>query len=152
MDIIACIKMVPDASIVDTLKIDPAQKEIEKDGLIFKINEWDEYVLEAATRVKEKQGGTFTAITAGPKGWDEILKRALAMTADRAIRIDEDFVTAEPSVVARVLAKVIEGLPYDLVLFGAQSEDFNSGQLGCMVAEMLGIPHATMIVGLEQGA
>ncbi|MBW2062709.1 MAG: electron transfer flavoprotein subunit beta/FixA family protein [Deltaproteobacteria bacterium] len=151
MDIIACIKMVPDASIVDTLKIDPAQKEIEKDGLIFKINEWDEYVLEAATRVKEKQGGTFTAITAGPKGWDEILKRALAMTADRAIRIDEDFVTAEPSVVARVLAKVIEGLPYDLVLFGAQSEDFNSGQLGCMVAEMLGIPHATMIVGLEVG-
>ncbi|MBW2624056.1 MAG: electron transfer flavoprotein subunit beta/FixA family protein, partial [Deltaproteobacteria bacterium] len=117
----------------------------------FKINEWDEYVLETAARVKEKQGGTFTAITAGPKGWDDILRRALAMTADQAIRVDEDFVVDEPFVVARVLAKIIEGLPYDLVLFGAQSEDFNSGQLGCMVAEMLGISHATMIVGLEVG-
>jgi len=151
MDIIACIKTVPDASQLDTLKIDAAQKEIEKDGLIFKINEWDEYVLETAARVKEKQGGTFTAITAGPQGWDENLRRALAMTADRAIRIDEDLTTAEPSVVARVLANIIEGLPYDLILFGAQSEDFNSGQLGCMVAEMLGIPHATMIVELEAG-
>jgi len=151
MDIIACIKTVPDASQADTLKIDTARQEIEKEGLVYKINEWDEYVLETAARVKAKQGGTLTAITAGPQGWDEPLRRALAMTADRAIRIDEDFTAAEPLVVARVLTKIIEGLPYDLVLFGAQSEDFNSGQLGGMVAEMLGIPHATMIVGLEAG-
>jgi electron transfer flavoprotein beta subunit len=149
MDVVACIKRVPDTSVMDSLEIDASQKEIEKEGLVFKMNDWDEYVLETAAQTREKMGGTFTAITAGPKDWDDVLRRALAMGADRAIRVDEDLVAAEPYDVARILTKVIEGLSYDLILFGAQSEDFNCGQLGCMVAEMLGIPHATMAVGLE---
>jgi electron transfer flavoprotein beta subunit len=149
MDVVVCIKRVPDTSVMDSLEIDASQKEIEKRGLVFKMNDWDEYVLETAAQTREKMGGTFTAITAGPKDWDGILRRALAMGADRAIRVDEDLIAAEPHDVARILTRVIEGLSYDLILFGAQSEDFNCGQLGCMVAEMLGIPHAAMIVGLE---
>ena len=149
MDIIACIKRVPDTSKADVLKIDASQREIEKGGLVFKINDWDEYVLETAAQLKDKQGGTFTAITVGPKDWVDILRRALSMGADRAIRIDEDVINAEAYDVARILTHVIEALPYDLILFGAQSEDFNSGQLGGMVAEMLGVPHATLVVALE---
>lgn len=149
MDVVACIKRVPDTSKTDVLKIDASQRDIEKDGLVFKINDWDEYVLETAARLKEEQGGTFTAITVGPRDWEDILRRALAMGADRAIRIDEDLGAAEPYDAARILTHVIKGLPTDLILFGAQSEDFNSGQLGGMVAEMLGVSHATLVVGLE---
>ncbi len=149
MDIVACIKRVPDTSKADVLKIDASHKDIEKDGLVFKINDWDEYVLETGAQLKEKLEGTFTVITVGPKDWEDVLRRALAMGADRAIRIDEDVINAEPYDVARILTHVIEALPYDLILFGAQSEDFSSGQLGGMVAEMLGIPHATLVVALE---
>ena len=149
MDIVACIKRVPDTSEADTIKIDPSQKDIEKDRLVFKINDWDEYVLETAVQLKEKLGGTLTAVTVGPKDWDEVLRRALAMGADSAIRIDQDVNADAPHAVALILEKIIQRLPYDLVLFGAQSEDFGSGQLGAMVAEMLGIPHVTLVTGLE---
>ncbi|HEY32081.1 MAG TPA: electron transfer flavoprotein subunit beta/FixA family protein [Dehalococcoidia bacterium] len=149
MDIIACIKRVPDTSEADVVKIDPSQKDIEKDRLAFKINDWDEYVLEAAVQLKEKLGGTLTAVTIGPKEWDEVLRRALAMGADSAIRIDQDVSADDPHIVAIILDKVIRRLPYDLVLFGAQSEDFGSGHLGAMVAEILGIPHATLVINLE---
>lgn len=149
MDIVTCIKRVPDTSEADIVKIDASQRDIEKSGLAFKINDWDEYALEAAVQLKEKQDGTLTAVTVGQKDWGDILRRALAMGADCAIRIDEDVASAEPYVVAQILAKLIKDLKYDLVLFGAQSEDFGSGQLGAMVAEMLGIPHATLVVNLE---
>jgi electron transfer flavoprotein beta subunit len=149
MDIVACLKRVPDTSEAANIKIDASGKSIEKSGLVFKINDWDEYVLETAAQLKEKQGGTFTAVTVGPKEWDDILRRALAMGADRAIRIDEDVVSLDPYPVAQILAKQIQDLRYDLVLFGAQSEDFGSGLLGAMVGEMLGIPHATLVVSLQ---
>lgn len=149
MDIIACIKRVPDTSESDILKINPSQKGIETDRLVFKINSWDEYVLETAVRLKEKFEGTVTAITVGPADWDEILRRALAMGADRGIRIDQDVNADDIYTVAVILEKVISRLSYDLVLFGAQSEDFGSGQLGAMVAEMLGIAHATLVTSLE---
>jgi len=149
MDIIACIKRVPDTSEADFIKIDPAQRDIEKDRLAFKINNWDEYALEAAVQLKEKLGGTLTAITVGPEDWNEVLRRALAMGADNAIRIDRDVSADDAYTVAVILERVIQRLSYDLVLFGAQSEDFGSGQLGAMVAEMLGISHATLDTVLE---
>lgn len=150
MDIVVSIKQVTDTSeAVDVVEIDASGKDIRKEALISKINDWDEYTLEAAVQLKEKLGGTVTAVTVGPKEWDDVLRRALAMGADRAIRIDEDVVTADSHVVARILEALIRNLPYALVLFGAQSEDFGSGQLGVMVAEMLGIPHATLVVSLQ---
>ena len=150
MDIVVSIKQVTDTSeAVDVVEIDASGKDIKKEALISKINDWDEYTLEAAVQLKEKLGGTVTAVTVGPKEWDDVLRRALAMGADRAIRIDEDVVTADSHIVARILEALIRNLPYALVLFGTQSEDFGSGQLGVMVAEMLGIPHATLVVSLQ---
>ncbi|MGP8080012.1 MAG: electron transfer flavoprotein subunit beta/FixA family protein [Dehalococcoidales bacterium] len=149
MNIITFIKCVPDTSETDAIKIDASNKNIEKTGLTYKINDWDEYVLETAARLKEKLGGTFTSVTVGPKEWDGVLRRALAMGTDKAIRIDEDVSLADPYAVAMILKTFIKTMPFDLILFGAQSEDFGSGQLGVMVAEMLGIPHATLVVGLQ---
>lgn len=149
MNIITFIKRVPDTSDTDAIKIDMSNKNIEKTGLTYKINDWDEYVLETGAQLKEKIGGTFTSVTVGPKDWDDVLRRALAMGADKAIRIDEDVSTTDPYTVAMILKTIIKTLPFDLILFGAQSEDFNSGQLGAMVAEMLGVSHATLVVGLQ---
>jgi len=150
MDIVACIKRIPDTSEADTMKIDASQMGIERGSSVFKINDWDEYVLETAVQLKERTGGSLTAVTVGPKEWDDVLRRALAMGADRAIRVDQDMVAADCQAVAVVLAAVTRSLPYDLVLFGAQSEDFGCGQLGVMVAEMLGVPHAALVVGLQE--
>lgn len=147
MDIVACIKRVPD--LPDFVKIDASGKDIERDRLVFKINDWDEYVVEEATQLKEKLGGTFTAVTIGLDEDDDVLRRALALGADRAIRINEDVTNADSYVVAKIMAALIKDLPYDLVLFGMQSEDMGSGQLGPMVAEMLGIPHAVGIRKLD---
>jgi electron transfer flavoprotein beta subunit len=151
MDTIAFIKRVPDTSEAEAIQIGASGMNIEGTGLPFKINNWDEYVLETAAQLKEKLGGTFTAVTAGNKDWNDVLRRALAMGADQAIRIDEDVSGWEPNAVALILKAVIKPLPFDLLLFGAQSEDFGSGQLGVTVAEMLGIPHAALVAGMEPG-
>ncbi len=150
MDIVVAIKQVPDTSeAVDVVEIDASGRDINKEALVSKINDWDEYALEEAVQLKQKLGGTVTAVTVGASEWDDILRRALAMGADRAIRIDEDAASMDSNTVAKILTAVIIHLPYDLVIFGAQSEDFGSGQLGCMVAEMLDIPHATLVVSLQ---
>jgi len=147
MDIVVCIKRVPDTA--DVVKIDASKKDIEKAGLVFKINDWDEYSLEAAVQLKEKQGGSITAVTVGPKEWDDVLRRALAMGADRAVRVNEDVVKDDPYVVAKILEAIIRKLSHDIIFFGAQSEDFGSGQLGVMVAELLDISHAALVVSLQ---
>ena len=150
MDIVVAVKQVPDTSeVVDVVEIDASGKDIERGTLVTRINEWDEYALEEALQWKQKRGGSVTAVSVGPGEWDDTLRRTLAMGADRAIRVDDDATAADCSAVARVLAAVIGRLPHDLVLFGAQSEDFGSAQLGPMVAEMLGIPHAALVVRLQ---
>lgn len=149
MDIIVCVKRIPDSVSAGALKIDTSGKDIEKGMIAFKINEWDEYALEAAVQVKKKLGGTVTVVTVGTKDCDDTLRRALALDADRAIRIDEDVTTADSYVVAKTLAALIANMPHDLILFGMQSEDFGRAQLGAMVAEILGNSHAIGVVRIE---
>jgi electron transfer flavoprotein beta subunit len=147
MEVITCIKRVPD--IPDFVKIDAPGKDIQRDGLMFKINDWDEYVVETALQIKEKLGGSFTAVTVGTEECEDILRRALALGADKAIRINEDVTSADSLVIAKILSTLISRLPHDLVLFGMQSEDWGRGQLGPMTAEMLNLPHAVGVKSLE---
>lgn len=147
MEIITCIKRVPD--IPDFVKIDASGKDIQRDGLMFKINDWDEYVVETALQIKEKLEGSFTAVTVGTEECEDILRRALALGADRAIRVNEDVISADSFVIAKILSTLISRLPHDLVLFGMQSEDWGRGQLGPMTAEMLSLPHAVGVKSLE---
>jgi electron transfer flavoprotein beta subunit len=150
MDILVCIKRVPTSSEpTDIIEIDASQKEIKKEKLNFRINNWDEYALEEAVQIKEKHGATITAITVGTEECDDILRRALAMGADKAIRLSQNVSEADPYVVANMLTSLIKTLPYDLIMFGMQSDDFGNAQLGPMVAEMLDIPHATAVTRLE---
>ena len=150
MDIVVCVKRIPDTSeAVDIIEIDDSRKGIKQSNLIFKMNDWDEYALEEAIQLKENLGSTVTAISVGPEECDETLRRALAMGADRAIRIDEDTSSADSYVVARILTALICSLPHDLVFFGMQSQDTGRGQLGPMVAELLKIPHAVGVTKLQ---
>lgn len=151
MDVIVCVKHVPETAEAE-LKIDASGKAVEKTGLVYDINEWDDYALEEAVRIREKQGGLVTAITIGPADSDSTLRKCLARGADKAIRLaDPKFEGSDGYAIAKILHSVIKTMQYDLVLTGMQAGDDGSAMVGPILAQLLGIPHATMVKKLELG-
>jgi electron transfer flavoprotein beta subunit len=148
MNIIVCIKRVPMTQEVD-LEIDQNGRGVKTEALAYVINDWDNYCIEEAVRLQETFGGTVTAITIGSEDDEEILRRALAMGADRSIRIEPGARELDGFVISNILAKVIQGMAYDLVLTGVQADDDNSGMVGIMLAEALGLSHAAVVTGVE---
>jgi electron transfer flavoprotein beta subunit len=148
VDIMVCVKNVPFTQEAD-LTLDPAGTDIRRDNLVYVINEWDNYAVEEAVRLKEERGGTVTALTLGPEEDEEVLRRCLAMGADGAVRIEPGGLPADASVTAALLSAAIKMSPCDLVLTGVQADDLNHGVVGGLVAERLGLPHASVVRGLE---
>jgi len=148
MNIIVCIKRVPMTQEVD-LEIDELKKDVQRDALAYVVNDWDNYAVEEAVLLKEKFGGTVTALTIGGEDDEEVLRRALAMGADKAVRIDPGDLGLDGFVVSRILAEVIKGLEYNLVLTGVQADDDNCGMVGIMLAEHLGIAGASVVTRVE---
>jgi electron transfer flavoprotein beta subunit len=149
MDIIVCVKHIPETAEAE-IRIDKSGKRIETEDLVFDINEWDDYALEEAVLLKEKLGGSVTAVTVGSEQADGTLRKCLARGADRAIRLtDEAFEGSDGYATAKILHSAIKNLPYDLILAGALAGDDGYSQVGVTLAEMLGIPHATMVKRLE---
>jgi len=148
MNIVVCVKRVPLTQEVD-LEIDGTGKDVKKDALAYVVNDWDNYAIEEAVLLQEKFGGTATAVTIGTEDDEEVLRRALAVGADRAIRIDPGGLELDGFVIAKLLAGVIKDLEYDLVLTGVQADDDNYGMVGIMLAEHLGLSHAAVVTGVE---
>jgi electron transfer flavoprotein beta subunit len=149
LDIIVCVKHVPETAEAE-LKIASNGKTIEKTGLVYDINEWDDYALEEAVRIKEKQGGTVTAITLGPQDSESTLRKCLARGADKAIRLtDSKFEGSDAYATARILHTAIKTQHYDLILTGFQAGDDGYSMVGPILAQLLGIPHSTMIKKIE---
>ena len=148
MNIVVCLKRVPLTQEVD-LQVNSDKKDIVKDGLAFVVNDWDNYAIEEAVQLKEKLGGEVTAVTVGYEDDEEVLRRALAMGADKAIRIDPGERELDAFVISKILSSVIRDLRYDLVLTGVQADDTNEAMVGVMVAENLGIAHAAVVNGIE---
>ncbi len=149
MNIIVCIKRVPQTAEAD-VKIDPSGKDIVKDRLTFDMNESDTYALEQAILLKEKHGGSVTAISLGFPDAEDTLRIALAKGADSAIRIKaEEFGEADGYKTARILSNVIKTTPFDLVLTGCMATDDAYSHVGQTLAELLGIPHASLATRLE---
>ena len=145
MEIIVCIKRVPETAEAD-LAIDKTGRNIEKGGLVFDINEWDNYAVEEAILLKEKYGGSVSVISMGPEEANDTLRRALAMGGDQAIRLsDPAFEGSDGYAIARVLSHAIKSLSYDLILTGVQTEDDGYGQVGPTLAEILRIKHAAVV-------
>lgn len=148
MNIIVCIKRVPLTQEVD-LEVDASGKGIKKDALAYVINDWDNYAIEEAVLIQENLGGTVTAITIGDEDDEEILRRALAMGADKAIRIEPGDRQLDGFTISKILAKTIRDQEYDLILTGVQADDDNSAMVGIMLAEELGLSHAAVVTGIE---
>jgi electron transfer flavoprotein beta subunit len=149
MNITVCVKRVPETADADVI-IDKSGKDIEKGGLVFDLNEWDNYAIEEAILLKEKMGGTVTVLSMGGEESNESLRKCLAMGADDAVRLtDPAFAGSDGFATARVLAEAIRKIPYDLVFTGVQAEDDGFGQVGVALAEILGVPHVSLVNSLE---
>lgn len=148
MNIVVCVKRVPMTQEVD-LEIDASGKDVKADMLAYVLNEWDNYAVEEAIQLKEKADGTVVAVTIGSEDDEEVLRRCLAMGADKAIRVDPGDRPMDGLVKSRILAEVVRGLEYDLVLTGVQSDDLNDGMVGVLLAEQLDAPHAAVVTGIE---
>jgi electron transfer flavoprotein beta subunit len=149
MKIVVAIKQVPERDA--QVHLDAAGKSIDESGLEYALNEPDAYALEEALQLKEKHGGEVVVLSAGPERVASTLREALAKGADRAIHIDcDDLGSRDALGVARLLAAALKPENPDLVLTGLQSEDLGQGQTGVIVAELLGLPHATLILQVEK--
>ena len=149
MDVIVCVKHVPETAEAD-IKIAGNAKNIEKTGLVFDINEWDDYGVEEAVRLKEKHGGTVTAVTLGSQEADSTLRKCLARGADKGVRLtDPKFEGSDSFATAKILARAIKTLPFSIIITGAQSSDDGNAIVGPILAQFLGIPHVTMVKKIE---
>jgi electron transfer flavoprotein beta subunit len=148
MRIVVAIKQVPSRD--SQLRVASSGKWIEEAELSYEINEPDAYALEAGLQLKEKHGGEVIALSAGPARASQTIREALAKGADRGIHIEEDNLGAfDPLGAARLLAAALKPEAPDLVLTGLQSDDLGYGQTGVILAELLGLPHATIIMQVD---
>src|SRR5499427_8575740 len=148
MKIVVAIKQVPARD--SQLRIASAGKWIEEGDLTYEINEPDAYALEEGLQLKEKHGGEVVAVCAGPARAAQTVREALAKGADRAIHIEEENLGAfDPLAIARLLAAALKTESPDLILTGLQSDDLGYGQTGVILAELLGLPHATLIMQVD---
>ncbi|MCX6623502.1 MAG: electron transfer flavoprotein subunit beta/FixA family protein [Acidobacteria bacterium] len=148
MKIVVAIKQVPARD--SQLRVDRGGRWIEDSDLSFEINEPDAYALEEALQLREKNGGEVIALCAGPARAASTIREALAKGADRAIHIEEaDLGVLDTLGIASLLAKAVQSEKPDLLLTGLQSEDLGYGQTGVVMAELLGLPHATIIMQVQ---
>jgi electron transfer flavoprotein beta subunit len=132
------------------LRVNDAKTWIRDQDASFELNEPDAYALEEALRLKEKHGGEVIVCSTGPARAAQVIREALARGADRAIHVESDvIVAADADVVADALARALRDEQVDLVLTGLQSDDQGFGQVGVVLAEKLGLPHATIIMEVQ---
>jgi electron transfer flavoprotein beta subunit len=145
VNIAVCIKQVPARD--SLLRVEG--NWIQDSDLSYEINEPDAYALEEGLQLKEKHGGEVVVVCAGPERAGSTIREALAKGADRAIHIEDDFSQADPLGMAKVIAKALATEKLDLILTGLQSDDLGYGQTGVILAELMGLPHATIIMQVE---
>lgn len=149
MEILACVKRVPDTADAD-LALKSDGRGIEEEDLAFGINEWDNYAVEEAIRIKESHGGKVTVLTVGSAGDEDILRRCMAMGADGAVRIDSSGLEgSDPYGIARIIHGYLKSASFDLVLTGTLAGDDGYGIVGPALAGLLGWPHVTLVTSIS---
>lgn len=149
MEILVCVKRVPDTA-ENEIEVKSDGTDIERDDLVYSVNEWDNYAVEEAIQVRDNVGsGSVTVISVGDEESEEVLRREMAMGADNGILLSDDaFEGSDGKGLAAILKAEIEKGKYDLILTGAQADD-GAAQVGGMLAAMLDIPYASLVNHLE---
>ncbi len=151
MNVIVCMKQVPDTETL--IKIKPDGSGIATEGIKYVMNPYCEFAVEESLRIKEKFGGQSILVTMGPARVIEALRTGLAMGVDRSIHLnDPAFEGADGLATAKALAEAIKKEPFDLILCGKQAVDDDMAQVGQSLAEFLSLPHVTLITKLEISA
>jgi electron transfer flavoprotein beta subunit len=148
MKIAVCIKQVPTRDWQP--RVDQTGCWIREQDASYEMNEPDAYALEESLRLKEKHGGEVVVCSAGPSRVAQVLREALARGADRAIHVEDDrLASADAFAVAAALAAAMKDDQFDLILTGLQSDDQGFAQTGVILAERLGLSHATIIMEVQ---
>ncbi len=148
MEILVCAKRVPDTS-ENEIELNSAGNDIERDDLVYSVNEPDNYAVEEALEIVERTGGTVTVVTVGGDEDEEILRREMAMGAKQAALLSDDtFEGSDGRGIASILAAFVKKGHYELILTGVQADD-GAAQVGGMLAALLDYPFASLVTSIE---
>jgi electron transfer flavoprotein beta subunit len=148
VEILVCARRVPDTS-ENEIQLNSAGTDIERDDLVYSINEPDNYAVEEALQIVAKAGGSVTVVTVGNDEDEEILRREMAMGANRGVLIsDEAFNGSDGRGIAAILKSFVQKGHYDVILTGVQAED-GGAQVGGMLAALLDYPFASLVNSVE---
>ncbi len=148
MDIIVCVRQVPD--LVEELELNDEGTDLNRDFIKYVLNEFDDWALEQALLFKEAHGATVTVLGLDMPEMDNTLFTALAKGADAVYKIEGDFANGVSSHLgAKLIAETIKNMPHDLILTGVQSAEDLDGQVGVLLATYLGLPHVSVVTGVE---
>ena len=148
MEILVCARRVPDTS-ENEISLNGAGNDIERDDLVYSINEPDNYAVEEALQIVSRVGGSVTVATVGDEDDEEVLRREMAMGANHCVLIsDSAFAGSDGKGIATILKAFVQKGHYDLVLTGVQAED-GGAQVGGMLAAMLDCPFASLVNSIE---
>ena len=148
MDILVCVRRAPDIS-ENEIELNRAGNDIERDDLVYSINEPDNYAVEEALQIVERAGGDVTVVTVGSDEDEEVLRRQLAMGAAHGVLLsDEAFEGSDGRGIATILAAFVRQRHFDLILTGVQAED-GAAQVGGMLAALLDHPFASLVNAIE---
>lgn len=148
MNILVCVKRVPDLA-ENEIQPAPDGLDIERDDLVYTVNEPDNYAVEEALQIASRTGGTVTVVTVGGDDDEEVLRRQMAMGAQDAVLLQDDaFLGSDGRGIAAILAAFVRTRKYDLILTGVQADD-GCAQVGGMLAAMLGYPFASLVTSVE---
>ena len=148
MEILVCAKRVPDTA-ENEIQLNGAGTDIERDDLVYSVNEADNYAVEEALQIVARTGGNVTVVTVGGEEDEEVLRREMAMGANRGVLISDDtFNGSDGRGTAAILKAYVQTEHYDLILTGVQAED-GCAQVGGMLAAMLDYPFASLVTSIE---
>ncbi len=147
MKIIVCVSLVPDST--TKVKISGSGTEIDETGVSYILNPYDEFAVEEALRLKEKNGGEVIAVSFGSDKSKEAIKKSFQMGADKGVLIKTDSKNFDSFNVAKNISDYLKGQNADIIFFGKQSIDFDGLLIPSMVSEFLNIPCISVVVKLD---
>ncbi len=148
VEILVCVRRVPDTS-ENEIQLNSAENDIERDDLVYSVNEPDNYAVEEALQIAAKAGGNVTVVTVGGEDDEEVLRREMAMGANQGVLLsDKSFDGSDGKGIATILKAFVQKNKYDLVLTGIQAED-GGAQVGGMLAALLDYPFASLVNSIE---